>query len=299
MNAKSNKFLAEIQDSNADVRYAAWVRAGEMDPEVIPELGKLASTAAPGVRRAAEEALKSIVHAVGKDPNAPKRPAVVKQLIALTADGNPTWTRTIALRHLSLIGGDETVLPAAKLLKNAELREEAVFCLERIPGKASTEALIAALPDAADDFKPRILAALGHRRDEDATDACARLVTSKNMEIAIAAMKAVARIGKRPSFEVKTPDPNSLSAWQRTEYVDSSMRYAEDQVRRGNTKHSVETLRRFLDSPEEHVQCAAIVALSKSKLPEAAEMISTKLTSDNYKVRITAEKAKAAMAKNG
>src|SRR5204862_2977682 len=137
---------------NADIRYAAWIRTGEMDPEVIPELGKLLTTAPPGVRRAAEEALKNIVHSVGKDPAAPKRPAVVKQLIALTADGRPAWTRTVALRHLSLIGGEETVPAAAKLLRDPALQEEAVFCLERIPGKAATQALMAAAPEVKDDF---------------------------------------------------------------------------------------------------------------------------------------------------
>ena len=41
MTPASEKFLAEIRSDNADVRYAAWSRADEMDPEVIPELGKL------------------------------------------------------------------------------------------------------------------------------------------------------------------------------------------------------------------------------------------------------------------
>src|SRR5260370_32572180 len=105
MNEQSQKFLAEIQDENADIRFSAWIRTGEMDPEVIPELGKLLATAEPGVRRAAEEALKNMVHSVGKNPTAPKRPAVVQQLLGLTADKYPAWTRAIALRHLSLIGG--------------------------------------------------------------------------------------------------------------------------------------------------------------------------------------------------
>ncbi len=297
MNAKSEKFLAQIQDANADVRYAAWVSAGEMDPEVIPELGKLAATAQPGVRRAAEEALKSMVHSVGKDPHAAKRPAVVQELLVLTTDKNPAWTRSIALRHLSLVGGDEVVPNVAKLLWDANLREEAVFCLERIPGKASTQALIDSLPDAGDDFKPRILAALGHRRDEDATDACAHLIISKNMDVAIAAMKAVARIGKHPSFEVKTPDANAFSGWQQVEYSDSILRYADEQSRRGNLKHTIDTYRNMLKQPQEHLQCAALVSLGKIKSPEAAALVSGMMKSENQTVRITATKVFAAMSK--
>ena len=116
----------------AEIRYAAWSRAGEADPEVIPELAKLLTAEQPGVRKAADESLKNIVHSVGKEPDGARRAAVVKELIAVAGHG--AWTRTIALRHLSLIGGDETVPAAAKLLRNAELQEEAAFCLERIPG---------------------------------------------------------------------------------------------------------------------------------------------------------------------
>src|SRR5436190_21177567 len=80
MNPASEKFLAEIRSDNADVRYAAWSRAGATDPEVIPELGKLLVTSEPGVRKAADEALKTMVHSVGKEPGGARRAAVVQQL---------------------------------------------------------------------------------------------------------------------------------------------------------------------------------------------------------------------------
>ena len=41
MNPASEKFLNAIRDNDAEVRYTAWSRAGEADPEVIAELGKL------------------------------------------------------------------------------------------------------------------------------------------------------------------------------------------------------------------------------------------------------------------
>ena len=41
-----------------------------------------------------------------------------------------------------------------------EAAGKTVFCLERSPGKTSEEALLNSLPDAAEDFKSRILAAL-------------------------------------------------------------------------------------------------------------------------------------------
>ena len=294
MNAKSEKFLAEIRDKNADVRYRAWSHAGEMDAEVIPELAKLLEDGEPGVRRAAEEALKTMVHAVGKDRTAPKRRAVVMQLIGLTADGTPEWTRTIALRHLSLIGGVETVPAAARLLFNTDLQEEAVFCLERIPGNAATEALLEALPEVNTSFAPRVLAALGHRRAEDATDLCRRSMTATNAELAVAGMKALARIGQKPAGGPKWPDESKLTGWLKVEWADSVLRYADEQARRGNVKDAVDLYKQMLERTEEHLQCAAIVGLSKTNAPEAGEMIAAKTKSENRTVRITAEKARAA-----
>jgi HEAT repeat protein len=297
MKPASEKFLSDIRSDDAEVRYAAWTQAGEMDPEVIPQLGKLLVAGQPGVRKAADESLKRMVHGVGKQPGGARRAAVVKELIALTAEGQAGWTRTMALRHLSLIGGDETVPAAAKLLGNVELQEEAVFCLERIPGKASTQALISALPGVGDSFKPRVLAALGHRRAEEATDVCAAAVESPNAEIMMAGLESTARIGKKPSFNVKPPRYEALTGWQKVEYTDSTLRYADDQVRRGNTEGVIKYYRDFLNRPEEHLQCAAIIGLSKTGTPEAAGLIFPKLKSGNNNVRITARKAWAAMAK--
>ena len=295
MSPASEKFLSDIQNDDADVRYAAWRRAGEVDPEVAPQLGKLLTAEKPGVRKAADEALKRMVHSVGKQTGGARRAALVRALGAMTADGNSKWARTVALRHLSLIGGDESAPLAAKLLANADLQEEAAFCLERIPGTAATRAFMAALGSASDAFKPRILAALGHRRAEEATEVCAAAVESKNPEIAVAAMKAVARIGKRPDTNVTPPDFDSLSGWHRVDYWDSALRFADDQVRRGNTAEALKHYARVLQREEEHLQCAAIIGLSKTGHPQAAALIDAKVTSPINNVRITAEKARRAM----
>ena len=186
---------------------------------------------------------------------------------------------------------------AARLLRDPELQEEAVFCLERIPGKAATQALIKVYPEMTDAFKPRVLAALGHRRAEDATDLCVQAMAWSKPDIAIAGVKALARIGRKPSDELKPPAYDKFSGWHRVEFNDSVLRYADDQVRRGNKAEAIKIYRDVLQRPEEHLQCAALIGLSKANTPEAAGIIFTKLHSDNRTVRITAGKAWAAMAK--
>jgi HEAT repeat protein len=296
MNPQSEKLLSELQDRNADTRYAAWVRAAGADPEVTPELGKLLTAAEPGVRKAADEALKKLVHSVGREPGR-RRAEVVKQLLALTGASRPKWVRTVALRHLSAIGGDETVAATEKMLRDPEMQEEAVFCIERIPGAAADNALIAAAGDVKDDFKPRVLAALGHRRTAAAAPLCAAAMTSPNIEIALAAMKALGRIGREPGEGPKPPAYDSLGDFQKVEFTDSVLRYADGMVESGRVDVAIGLYKAALARPDEHLQCAAIIGLGKTKDARAAALIEPKRQSTQRNVRITAERVWAAMPK--
>ena len=297
MNPQSEKLVSELQDKNADTRYAAWVRAAGADPEVTPELGKLLTAPEPGVRKAADEALKKLVHSVGKEPGGKRRAEVVKQLLALTGASRPKWVRTVALRHLSAIGGDETVAATEKMLRDPEMQEEAVFCIERIPGAAADNALIAAAGDVKDDFKPRVLAALGHRRTAAAAPLCAAAITSSNIGIALAGMKALGRIGREPGQGPKLPEYESLGDFQKVEFNDSVLRYADGMVESGRVEVAIDLYKAALARPDEHVQCAAIIGLGKTKDARAAALIEPKRQSTQRNVRITAERVWAALPK--
>ena len=171
----AQQFLTQIQSADADQRFAAWRAAGEVPPSVIPQLGKLAGSDQPGIAKAAQEALTTMTHSVGKDVNAANRSAVVKGLIEISSSAYALPVRVHAIRLLSNIAGEDSVGTIAGEIRNPELREEAVYCLEQIPGNAPLKALIDAYPAAAPEFKPRILAALGHRRASAAVALCVAL----------------------------------------------------------------------------------------------------------------------------
>jgi HEAT repeat protein len=289
------KFLTDIWSGDKDLRFAAWRAAGTQQPHVIAQLGKLAaSNDHPGAAKAAREAMTTMVHSVGKDPDAPKRSGVVKELLALTA---VPAVNVHALRLLSNIAGEDAVPAIAKHLSNAELREEAIYAIERIPGAASDKALMAAYPSASAEFKPRILAALGHRRTAEATDLAHKEMQSANKEIAIAATKAFARIGRKPASEVQdTRLPDTATEWDRIEHIDSVLRFAEAQVRQGNHADALRIYKTALTKPQEHVQRAAVIGLGKMKTPEAAAILLEQMTSSNPRVRITAINAWKSMA---
>ena len=192
--------------------------------------------------------------------------------------------------------GEDSIPAIAKSLAAADVREEAIYAIERIPGPAANKALIAAYKEAKDDFKPRILFALGHRRAEDAATLCAEVMRSADKDISVAAARAYGRIGKKLAAAPKFPD-SGLSFQQTTDVTDAQLRYADAQAKQGAKEEALRLYKTFLDRPEEHLQCAAIVGIAKLNTPEAASTIQPKLSSTDRKVRITAANAWKAMAK--
>jgi len=305
-------FLEGIQSDDEDENYAAWSSAANVDPSVIPTLAELLDSEKLNVRRSADEALKNIVHSVGKvinpaslsanagRPDDPgrmdPRQAVVAQLHSVISGRGTQNAKAIAIRHLSLIGTTDDVGKIAGLLRDEDLQEEAAFCLERIPGKAAEEALLAALPTVDAAFQPRILAALGHRRADEAAGACIEAMRSDDATIAMAGMKAWARIGLSGGQEPEFPDKSSLSEWQGIEFDDSMLRFADAQLERGNAANAEAIYREALDREEEHLQCAAIIGLARIGTAAAAAAIFPKLSSDDNTVMLTAKQAWARLA---
>jgi HEAT repeat protein len=272
--------LTDLSSSHADVRFAAWRAAGDLHPDQIAEVGKLAASTNPGIAKAAKEALTTLTHSVGKDPANPKRAGVVNGLLGLVASGAAD-VKVHAMRLLSHIAGEDSVPAIAKYLADAALREEAIYCLERIPGEGSIKAVMTAYAGAPDDFKPRLLAALGHRRAAAATALCAEAMRSTNAAIAAAGAKAAARIGKAPTPQFP----------QGPERADNVIRFAEWQAREGNPAEASRLFKSLLDDPAAHVQCAAVIGLSKLRTADAAAAILPKTKSTDRTVRITARNA--------
>jgi HEAT repeat protein len=292
------QFLSDIRGDNVDQRFAAWRSAAEMEASILSELGKVAATASsPGVAKAAREAIQTLVHSVGKEPS-PKRVEVVRELLALASGDAPVPLRGLALRLLSLVAGEDSVPAIAKWLTHADLGEEAVFCLERIPGAASLQAMSSAYRNVNDSFKPRILAALGHRRAAEAVAICVEAMRSANREIALAAAKAYGRIGKKSTAAVRWPDPTPLSEWHKIEHADSLLRFADAQREEGNNAEAMRLYKQALGRPEPHLQCAAVIGIARIGTAEAAAAIFPLLQSKNRRVRITAEKAWSGMARS-
>lgn len=303
MNPESEQFLAHIQSASEDEQLAAWTRAEIMPAEVIPQLCALLVAQDMKIAKAADEALNRITHAVGKQLKGERWSSVLSALIDVLQQEGAVWTKTIVIRHLSEIADDSVIPVVAGYLDHPELREEAIFCLERLPGANATQALIGFLEKSPDDFKFRVLMALAHRQDSAALDAVRKECGNSNPQIRLAALEALARIGSKPedwNRDELLDWSKSLTPTQHRELMNTILLACDRMVATNIGEKALDWYWYFLDNVEdEHLRCASVVGLKRyaqnqsnaAITPKIRTALETKQTDASYIVQITAQKA--------
>lgn len=150
------QLIAKIKDSNPEVRAAAWQNAGKCGAAAVPALARVITHEDMEVARAAKRGLWVLVRYVGRPGADDERKPVVDRLCKLLGEDQPVAVRREVLWMLSEIGGDEAVEAIRNMpgiLENKDLREDARCAVERIPGKAATDALLEGLEASMDDFR--------------------------------------------------------------------------------------------------------------------------------------------------
>jgi len=291
---QAKEFLKKIQSDDPETRYNAWNHADKQNPKVLKDLAQLLDSDNPGIVKAAEGAIERIVHATGKDLSSAKAETVRNELMALL-DEDSKNIKVFVLRTLSLTAGDDDIPKIAKYTEDEIYQEEAVYCLERIPGDASAKALIAAAKKGSSAFQQRVIAALGNRRDETAVDSLVQAMGSSNHDVAVAAMDALAKIGKAPEG-VEAPNYDSLSKRQKAKYMDAALRYFDAKVEQDEMEKARKVIRELRDLPEyqesEHYRCAAIQTMAKVDVEGIRNRLREMAENDpSYIVRDAAKKA--------
>lgn len=291
---QANEFVKKLQDEDPEVRYNTWNSAGNLNPKAIPMIAKLLDSDQPGIVKAAEGALDRITHSVGKDLSSEKNKAVQAEFLALL-DGDSMAVKVYCLRTLSLIATDDAVSKITAFTGDPALAEEAIYCLERIPGSTAAKAVIAAANNGNDAFKQRCIAAIGNRKDIVALDDLVTWMGSPNNDVALAAMDAVAKIGEVPD-DSDPPQYEILTYRQKRQFLDAALRFLsaklqneEEDISRRVYEHVSAT---EIYQQEEHYRCAFIAAIAHLREEdEVREHLNALKDDSSYIVRITAEKA--------
>ena len=290
--ADEKSFLDKVKDKDPQVKLEAWREAGKQKPEIIVELAKLIGADEKATEKAAVECIQKITHSVGVSTKEKNREAVTKELIKLIDKQSPAKSR-LAFRMLSEIADVPFVAELAKYLSDADLFEEAVFCIERIPGEEASKALLEALKTVPDKNKERICVALGHRKEQAAMEPLCALFTSGNLDLALKSIEAVSKIGGKIPEGTDMPDFDTLSDRQKAFTFNCLLRYINNLIAKGDLDFSRKLLPKRLNADdvkyEEHQICAMLVCASKIDEPELVQEIIKKLMYEpSYIVRTAA-----------
>lgn len=177
-----NDVIAKIKSSDDKVRGPAWQGAAPLGAPAVKPLVAVMADNNFEVGRAAKRALWKIVRHAGR-PGADNEAAGVTTELTSSLTGNPAPVRRELLWMLSEIGGDEAVPPMAPLLADAEVRDDARCCLQRMPGQLSLAALKQAFASAPEEFKYALAESLRARGEQVSGYASRKLVPSKQTRV--------------------------------------------------------------------------------------------------------------------
>lgn len=176
---------------------AAFVLLGTGGPVASgDELGDLLGKVATWDYGQPAEALEKVRELALKAQLDAKQRADLSTRLAGLLDGKSTpAAKLFVCKQLYLIGTKEAVPALGRMLAKEETADVARYALERMDDPAAGKALRDALDGAKGNVRVGIVNSLGQRRDEQAIDALAPMVTASNVAISEAAQLALGKIG--------------------------------------------------------------------------------------------------------
>jgi HEAT repeat protein len=117
------------------------------------------------------------------------------QLVAILRDPNASvYVRAKACQRLAVVGDGSAVPALAPLLADPQLSHYARTALEPLPDASADDVLRASLKHTKGNLLVGVINSIGHRRDANAINALEKLRHDPDVEVALAADAALARV---------------------------------------------------------------------------------------------------------
>ena len=266
---QSPEFLAgALRADDPATRAKAQQAAAQVGaPMVGPVFGLLAE-GTPQAMRVGEGALYSLAAVASRPGSEAQRTDLAEALMVQLGGAPSPRARQVAARLLSLVGGDDTVPALAAALREADTFEAARFALERIPGEAAGQALLAALPELPAEQQVGLIHTLGARRDQGAVPALMDLGRAAESPVQRAAIQALGRIGDGAAAPVVAAEAGRGSAAAREGALHAMLALADAQ-QAADPELAVRLCRRAFDKALTKAQRqAALMGLAAAGDPD-------------------------------
>ncbi|MFO8015012.1 MAG: HEAT repeat domain-containing protein [Phycisphaerae bacterium] len=143
----------------------------------------------------------TVIHHALRDADKAKRARMCDGLAQVLGSGATEAAKRWIFRQISIFGTKEQVPEVAALLLDEKLSDMARYALQRIDDPSALEAMRNALPKANAGQKIGLINSLGERGDEKAVDSIIKAMNSGDEPVAIAAARALAKIGGAKAVE--------------------------------------------------------------------------------------------------
>jgi hypothetical protein len=235
------------------------------------QVAKWAADLAGDDAEVSESARKGIRGSIGPIANgevAYRADALKAMATAVTSGDTPTDVRRQFLYVLAHVGTEAEVPAVASVLSDPELGEDSLYALDRIPGDASTDALIAAIDAATPERAARIVDVLARRDGEAVQVALQSQAGTMIPSVTWAALEGLARFGITPNQLWEEP-PTFLHEDQ-DRYLRIYLNAASAMEAMGKGQHAVPVYQKLADQYlRAHLVVAALQGLARQGSPHA------------------------------
>ena len=195
-----------------------WVIPGRRDPIRTPASDNLQAAFD------AKKKLRAQVYGASADPE--KAGEVAKTLVAAADTDLPAYSRNYILQLASLVAGDAEVAGLSRLLRDEEVKEMALYALQRINSAVSQDAIAAHLEAATGAWAAALITALASSEDARVLSAIRSRLSDEAEEVRLAAIAALGRVPARGNVEVLRGLMSKGAKAERDTATDSYLRLA-------------------------------------------------------------------------
>jgi len=279
--------LQQLQSEDNATRLQAMERAPEFGAAIIPHLPPLLTHKDWRIQRAAQIVLESIATRAAK-LSAKERSETVHSLLTLTKPAQPLAVRKLALNAIAICGGDEAVPTLSTLLKDEQVREDALNALKQIGSPAAAKAVADAASTAKGDWLRALLATLGEMGRPEGVPALLTMLKVGDAQTKSVAAISLGRIGDARAIPALTS-----AVQQGVPFAyDALIRTGELLLQRKQTPSAVTAFEQALKlARTEHEKCAALIGLGKTGTAKALPVLVDALDAPEATVRGAAREA--------
>jgi HEAT repeat protein len=202
------------------------------------------------------------------------RDAVEQRLIAALTSASTADAKSYLCRKLRTIGSAKCVPALAPLLTDETLSHMARYALGRIEAPEAVDALYAALPRTSGRVQAGIVNTLGERRCAKAVPSIAKLVGSRDRDVAAAAAGALGDIGGAAAIQALQAERPKTEGAVRTNVDNSLLACASQLVDAGKSAEAARIYDSFYaKGQQKHLRLAALHGLVAARGPDAAALL--------------------------